>query len=105
MRLVDMVTAARVFSLTRWARLRRRSARRGEHHDQHGQAERGHQRVDQQPKRAICGQPGGRDTGSDHHRDEQPGAGELGHQRGVWAYYALVPAALNALSAVLSPPR
>jgi ArsR family transcriptional regulator, arsenate/arsenite/antimonite-responsive transcriptional repressor len=26
-------------------------------------------------------------------------------KRGVWAYYALVPAALDALSAVLSPPR
>ena len=26
-------------------------------------------------------------------------------KRAVWAYYALVPAALNALSAVLSPPR
>src|SRR6266516_6029070 len=25
-------------------------------------------------------------------------------KRAVWAYYALVPAALNALSAVLSPP-
>ena len=25
-------------------------------------------------------------------------------KRGVWAYYALVPAALNALSVVLSPP-
>jgi DNA-binding transcriptional ArsR family regulator len=25
-------------------------------------------------------------------------------KRGVWAYYALVPAALDALSAVLSPP-
>jgi ArsR family transcriptional regulator len=26
-------------------------------------------------------------------------------KRGVWAYYALVPAALDALSSVLSPPR
>ena len=26
-------------------------------------------------------------------------------KRGVWAYYALVPAALDTLSAVLSPPR
>jgi ArsR family transcriptional regulator, arsenate/arsenite/antimonite-responsive transcriptional repressor len=26
-------------------------------------------------------------------------------KRGVWAYYALVPAALSALAAVLTPPR
>jgi ArsR family transcriptional regulator, arsenate/arsenite/antimonite-responsive transcriptional repressor len=26
-------------------------------------------------------------------------------KRGVWAYYALVPSAMNALSAVLTPPR
>jgi ArsR family transcriptional regulator len=26
-------------------------------------------------------------------------------KRGVWAYYALVPSALDALSSVLSPPR
>lgn len=26
-------------------------------------------------------------------------------KRGVWAYYALVPSAMDALSAVLSPPR
>jgi len=26
-------------------------------------------------------------------------------KRGVWAYYALVPAALDALAAVLTPPR
>jgi ArsR family transcriptional regulator, arsenate/arsenite/antimonite-responsive transcriptional repressor len=26
-------------------------------------------------------------------------------KRGVWAYYALIPAALNALATVLTPPR
>jgi ArsR family transcriptional regulator len=26
-------------------------------------------------------------------------------KRGVWAYYALVPSALDALAAVLTPPR
>ena len=48
-----------------------RAAGRGEHQDQHGQAERGDQRVDQQPQRAVSGQPGSGDAGPDHHRDQQ----------------------------------
>src|SRR5215831_6433765 len=51
-----------------------------EHQDQYGQAQRGHQRVDQQPQRAIGGQPGSGDAGPDDDRDQQAGAGELGQQ-------------------------
>lgn len=40
-----------------------------------------------------------------HHLKILVGAGIFTREkRGVWAYYALVPAALNAVSAVLSPP-
>ena len=41
---------------------------------------RGHQRVDQQPQRAVSGQPGDGDPGADDDRDEQAGAGERGQQ-------------------------
>jgi ArsR family transcriptional regulator, arsenate/arsenite/antimonite-responsive transcriptional repressor len=41
-----------------------------------------------------------------HHLKTLVDAGILARdKRGVWAYYTLVPAALNTLAAVLTPPR
>src|SRR5262249_45212263 len=50
------------------------------HQDQHAQAQRGHQRVDQQPQRAIGGQPGSGDARAHYDGDQQAGAGEPGQQ-------------------------
>jgi hypothetical protein len=61
-------------------RVEMRTAGRDEDDDQDSQAKRGHHRVDQQPQRAVPGQPGDRDARPDHDGDEQARAGELGQQ-------------------------
>ena len=57
-----------------------RAAGRGEHHDQDGQAQRGHHRADQQAQRPVCGETGRGDPGPDDHGYEQACSGELSEQ-------------------------